>query len=299
MSSVTENNEFHAWWESFDEMKRELPAMIAVANEQHFKSSVTYSGQGRDWYHANSSRMAMEKCESGWPELVAELQPMIEKLREALALGSAAVQELQVRKRKIRRMDHGDSLDITRVWNGDLEHAWSKPCKFPRLARSQKYVTIFADLACGSIYTAQDTLWRAASAYVLIDVLTRMGVSTEVWSGCTGSPAFASSYAPKSMRAGVRIKNFDQPLNADRLAVMMCAPFYRTWGFGMYMAGPWAARSGLAMVQDHVKALPKPLQLRREAGERVVLVAKALSFSKALTVVQETIDSIKEDVKAA
>lgn len=297
MSELIKGDEYHVWFESLEEMEIEMPAMIARCNQYRWESSVTESRSGASWFYASSAGEAFTKIRDGWPELVATLEPMIEQLRKRFSMGTAAAVNTEVRRRKIRRGASGDSLDMNRVWNGDLDHAWSKPEKFPRLSASQRYATIFADCSASACVRAPDTLWRAAAAYCMIELLTRMGINTEVWSGASGSNNFSERGAPYKFRSGVRIKEFTQPLNENRLATMLCAPFYRTWLFGAYMAGPWRVSGGLAGLYN--MGLPKPLVDRKEAGERVFTVGSCLSFDSAVTAIQGAIDELNNVEVAA
>lgn len=302
MSELTNEKSYQVWFESFEEMERELPALIGRVNGAQFKQRVidkTSAYGGRSWHGTDGGAPeCFRLIKEGWPEMLKTLQPMIERLRTTFSLDNAAALNVEVRRRKVRRMDHGDSLDITRVWNGQLDTAWSKPVKFPRISASQKYATIYFDAATPGAVDAKDTLWRAAAAICMIEVLTRMGVNTEVWVGSTGtSPYEYGTRAPGRFLSAVRVKAFTDPLNEDRMATMLSCAFYRTWGFGMYMAGPWRASLGLGTVSPC--GLPQVLQERADAGQRTFTFHGCLSFEQAARNVAEVVSSIERKQESA
>lgn len=301
MSTYQDAKAFHIWFDSIEEMEREIPSMTAVANGERWNHLLNGTGRYKDynsiWYYARTSQEAMAKCRDGWPELMEQLKPMIAKLRQSTGLATAAAVQVDVRRRKIRRGDNGDSLDMSRVWSGDLDTAWSKPVKFPRLSASQRYATIFADCSVSAHVNAVETLWRAAAAYCMVEMFNGMGVNTEVWSGLSGTECYQSHAAPYKLRGGVRVKQFSQPINENRLATMLCAPFYRTWLFGMYMCGPWQSAGGLGHIDDS-KELVKPLDDRKQAGERVISMGRCLSFSDAVREVESVIKTLRGDQAA-
>lgn len=286
------DNRAHVVFDSLEEMKANLPTFIKQQNEDVWKASVLSAGYGTSWFGTRDAREAMEKIEKGWPDLTQKLQPMVAQLRQKMNLDSVMAVSSEVRRRKRHRGDYGDALDMTRVWSGDLDHAWERPMKFPRLAAHQRYATIYVDLAANAGVTNSEMMWGAALSLCVIDVLTRMGLNTEVWCGSSCYGPFIGSGAPREMISGVRVKEFSQPLNEDRLVVMLSAAFFRTWGFGMIMAPDFKASSGLGSAQQ--RGLPLPLEERLAKGERVFRISGAHSAYAAEQSMQAVMSALAD-----
>lgn len=300
MIKITPDNEFHAWFDSLDEMHAELPAMAkAGPNFDEYQRVLATRGEREDrrWFGMSIDELH-RAMSHGSEALLGTLQPMIEQIRQALALGSTAAVNVEVRRRKMRRSDTGDTLDMGRVWNGQLDTAWSRPVRFPKQSSSQRYCTIFTD--CGMIgdLHADNSLWRAAMSQCLVEVLTRMGYHTEVWCGDTGYGLDAYERKIKREYCGVKIKAFNQPLNEARLAIMMHAGFFRSELFSLWAgAAPFRINSGFG--RPFQKGLVMPLRKRLEAGERVFRVDNVESLEGAINVMTRILDELRDSDKEA
>jgi hypothetical protein len=291
-----DRQEYHVWFDSVAELHRELPAMQLRANRGDWNRRMSSYYDG-DWYghgiHIGSE--AIEIIAKGAPDLLALMQPMIQALRKELSLDTAAAIQVETRRRKRHRSDYGDTLDMHRVWSGDLDRAWERPVREPRLTPTERYASVFLDLGVLSDVDAVDTLWRGAAGLCMVDTLTRMGVSVELWAGASGRSTY--EYGPDYRWSGVRVKEYAQPLNEERLAAVAHAMFHRTFSFGMYLAAPFKATSGLGR-PTHT-GLVKPLRDRAEAGERVFRVGECLTRLQAVCEVQKVIDALKNPSKEA
>lgn len=292
------NGEFHAWFDSLDEMHTELPKLAAAGpNFEVYKEVLAGN------VHHASSWLGMSLAEwhvaldKGSDVLLQKLQPMVEQVRQAFGVGNAAAVNVEVRRRKMRRSDSGDSLDITRVWNGQLDTAWSRPERFPKQASSQRYCTIFTDCGMMGGLHADKSLWRAAMSQCLVEVLTRMGYHTEVWCGDTGCGLDSYERVIKREYCGVKIKAFNQPLNESRLAAMMHAAFFRTEIFSLW-AGAAPFRINRLFGMPYQRGLVMPLRKRQEAGQRVFRVDNVESFGDAVKVMDRIVNELRGEQAA-
>lgn len=285
--------EYHIWFESLEEMKAELPAMTERANPDRWLSycaSHTYLAE--KWFGVANAERAMELIDLGWPELSERLTQYTSQLKQTVDLASAEAVTIEVRRRKRHRMDYGDSLDMHRVWGGELDRAWERPVRTPRQTATQRYATVYVDLAMAGMYRFNTSTWRAAAALCMVEMLTAMGVNVEVWVGDSGRHSYADYDAPLYFWSGVRIKEYMQPLNDDRLATMCSAAMLRTWGFRMIMGGPW--RTDYAYGYPLQTGIVKPLRDRQEAGERVFRIGNCLSLEEASRDVKGAIAALKK-----
>ena len=278
MTELIERNRLHMWFDSMQEMRTELPALLK-RNPINHKLHTSWPWQRtvlpQVFYDTGSYKEAFEKCENGWPEMLTRLQPMIGALRGSLDLSDVEAIQLKARRRKRQRSDHGDVLDIHRIWNGDFERAWERPVKTTRNIYSERYASIFVDLGMHFGQHTNESLWRAALSVCLVDTLTRMSINTEVWSGSTGCNAYKEFDAPYIKTHAVRIKEYTQPVNEERLAALCHAAFFRTWDFSMTMASKFTTDIGLGNSQEF--GLPYVLEQRQAAGERVFKIKQIYS----------------------
>ena len=285
--------EYHIWFDSLEEMHAELPAMIRRHNLEASHQLTTWGMSNDAWFGfgINSYTEMTTKIRDGWPEYAELLGKRAAELDAALDLETVRAMTIDVRKRKRHRMDQGDTLDLPRVWNGDLDHAWERPVRVPRRSASQRYVTIYLDVSAAAMRNARDAVWRAIAAKKITDLFTSAGFSTEIWVGDSTSGAYVwNQNAPAKTWTGVRVKEFSQPINEDRLAAMSSVGMLRTHGFEMICGSPWKVQSSLGMPLN--RGLVLPLRERQEAGERVIRIGECWSREEAIREVTAVAQSL-------
>lgn len=298
MNEHITKTEYHLWFDSMEEMKACVPSKVGRGGNQHiWHTQVAHTHRGYRWYGCSSSSEAMRRLNEGWPELLNDLNPMVSALRADINLDEVEYAQVQVRRRKRHRADYGDTLDMNRVWSGHLDTAWDRPVKENRMVASQKYATIFADLSTFSYVRAESTMWRAATIVFAIDMMTRMGLSTEIWAGNSVTDTYETFSAPRHNWYGVKMKEFTQPMTDERVACACHVAMLRTYIFGMQMCAPWRADSGLGTpVQT---GLVKPLRDRQSSGERVFRVGAVYDQHTARNEVLEIMKQLNKKEEAA
>lgn len=297
---TTSNNEYHVWFDSMEELDEDLKKIQLPENAVRYRHFLTRQGAGgytpAHWLGGLSTGLeVLEKVRYGWPEMLARLQPIVAQLRTSLELDSVTPMGIEMRRRKRHRSDHGDSIDMHRVWGGQLDKAWERPIKVQRMQMTERYATLYSDLSVQHFVHTDHTLWRAAAMFCCVEVLTRMGINTEVWAGGSHSSSYIGG--PSMSWNAVKIKEFTQPLNDDRLASMLSAPFLRTIGFGMMLCAPWRPAGNMGI--PHNSGLVQPLRDRQAAGERVFRMGECLTFEGAKLEVQKVIETLKVSKEAA
>lgn len=288
-------------WSSFESF---IPDLIEIRKRDPaiYKRTIA-CGAGfnaaQRWWGANSYDDVQEKIRSGWPELREKLERMMKGIELELPQYPTAA---TVRRRKRHRDDHGDSLDMGRVWNGQLDTAWERPVRTEKEANSTKRVTLAFDVTANAIVSNEMSLWRAALCMLLVDSLARAGRTLEVWVvDSTGTPftwggtvSFeGSTIKPNNLWSAWMVKGTGDPINMDRLCAMCSVGFMRTAGFMAMGAGPWAPSHGFGRALGY--GLPYTLHERREAGEIVVRIGQCYSKHE---VIREYANAWKE-VEAA
>lgn len=169
-------------------------------------------------------------CESGrWDEGVARMQKELEGFEVPAARSI---------KRKAVWADQGDSLDIHRVFNGQLDAAWRRTKR--RQMPATRQVVITFPLFVSWMHSAEKLFWCGAAALKLADLLTEAGYSVAIIGvhGTTNN----GNYCYDSLT----VKTADQPLDINAVVVAMAFPgFSRTMGFKALMSIPFPITSGL------------------------------------------------------
>jgi hypothetical protein len=284
MEKLVNGREYHIWFESFEEMEAEMPKMAERRPEnrttllQAIACRRTEMDGRRWWGHSDGHVGMLKRIREGWPEYAQVVHDCAKRLEAHLELSTVRAMTMDVRRRKRARRESGDMLHMTRVWNGDLEHAWDRPERTPRHAPTQRYATVYVDLAASANRNANDGIWRAVAAAKINDLFTSAGVATEVWVGSSSSGAYPNAVAQMCW-TGVRVKQFTQPLNEDRVAALTSVGALRTVGFMLKAAAPYTISSGFGMPLN--RGLPLPLRERHDRGERVIRIGECWSLDDA------------------
>ncbi len=133
----------------------------------------------------------------------------------------------EVKRRKIRS-HFGDEIDIHKVYQGDLERAWSSTERV-EVDRKHHLVTLLIDLVENSTQAVRPTLWKAAVAVFLQREIEKAGKSVRILVGSTSEGSLAGMH--KTVTTSIVVKEYNQTLNFERLAAMTHLGFYRTFGF--------------------------------------------------------------------
>lgn len=123
------------------------------------------------WYGVEGGAKAVRELErKGWPE-------GLQKAREAI--GAIEAPKVRSYRRERRRADFGDTLDIQRVYRGDLARAWETRVR--RVTAGHSLVSrIYVGVHGAHTLSADDLFWPGAAACVLADTLEASGRSTEI-----------------------------------------------------------------------------------------------------------------------
>jgi hypothetical protein len=233
----------------------------------------------------------------GWPAGVEQLRG---------ALGDLEVASMFTRhRRKRRRGDQGDELDIHRVYRGDLSNAWQ------RMGRAEKPgagkpVTVVCNLGAHSGIDADQLFWRGATAIHLAEVLMQRGHPVQIVAALGGREIakgtkrkladLPSSYSmirgPIDHETSITLKGFNDPVDFDRIASMVCT------GAG-YRGVGWIAKvmstSICGRYIDDNWGYPKPLAsppcLSNYPGAAIMVPGSILSLDDARAFVHEKLET--------
>lgn len=286
-------SELHIWYDSFEEMEEAAVAAFAhnkrrVLEALDEKVHIEYGGVAEWFGGAKDAQHAMHLMKTGWARVRETLETFGQELNADFETELKTPKELETRRRKRTRGDYGDALDLQRVWSGETDKAWERPTKEPRASHTQRYVTVYVNIASSCIERASNALWRSAIAYKISDMFAKAGYNVEIWAGFRVDRPFARNWrddkVPKELFVGTCIKPFTQPLHSDRLAAMLTLAFFRTFGFFAICSAPYIVTVGLGRPVD--EGYVKPIRERLKSGERVLRIGEVYDKASAIKEVE-------------
>lgn len=163
-------------------------------------------GADRKWWGESSLDVALTKLRDGWPEGLKRGLLFIERL-------SFPPKHVPTVRRVIRRGDHGDEVDMQRVYRGDLDTAWSRRVKGPGSMLAKPTVTILCNTGINVSQNSEDLFWTGAVVASMASWLVESGRSVRVLS---------HQYSKEVSRGvdtytSVVVKDFTSPLDLEIL----------------------------------------------------------------------------------
>lgn len=201
----------------------------------------------KDWYGANSILELRTTCElHGWTEGLARGQHI---------LGDIKAPKLPSYKRKRCKGMTGHSLNITAIYNGNFNKAWSTAKKIPTSDRTKKAgkvnIAISIDASCGK--SAETFFWRGAVGCMLAKALQTSGRNVAMYTVANQRDLFVNGEFKYSLLL-TKIKDYGYPLEMERLFSMTAyAGFYRYYMFKAMCAFEYKVDGGLGY-PNHVSS---------------------------------------------
>jgi len=237
-----------------------------------------YNPRGGSWLGKTNSNNedVITKSLVGDRDILPYLQDKIDKLAaiENASL-KESVQSIQQIKRKRTFSDQGDELDIEKVYNGQLDTAWSKTVRIEQDSK-HKLVTLFIQNGGTAKKDANDSFWRSAIAVLLCQKLVAAGKSVKIIVGNASEGALVGT--SKLQTSSIVIKQYNETLTMERLAAMTHLGFYRTFGFAAKYISDYKPDWGLGRttkINSEAK-LPVNLQNEIKAGHTKCIVIPEL-----------------------
>jgi len=284
-------------WESLSEFFDEEPTN--QVNRDKWRRWKRFRGYGRSWYDFNLTGpqliAAFEKNEGDAPaRMLHTMERMGDMIEQALPeqdIGTGTV-----RRRKRRRADMGNSVDIHDVRQGRLDRAWEQTYKVERETPTRRKVHIVVNLATSAGISCNDALWRGAVALRLHDMLVRRGKHVSMYAGAV----WRGNYRRRSGREinvyNVPIKQSQFMLSREHLAMQVSASFSRLYVMAkaQNLHPTLTPGDGYGYPCDDYYIVPATLQERREAGEHVVVVGGAYSQRSAVNLTKKVMKQIAD-----
>lgn len=266
-------------WDTFEKFLQDIEQLKPIHTPDNVGTGTEYYGSMRWLGCEGGGNKLMYNVINGWPELREQLAVMLKDVE--LLIPDVPAKAI-MRRRKRARSDHGDVLDMTRVYNGQLDTAWERPKHVEHITVTTKRVTLAVDVGGYHGITNDQALWRAALALKLCDSLAKAGRVFEVWAITTSADVYREYHAPNKLYNGWCIKKTNDPVVLDRLCSMLSIGFHRICSFLACHCTEWTVDHGYGYPIN--AGLPNTLQERKNAGEAVIRIGQCLSMSEMLSV---------------
>jgi hypothetical protein len=178
-----------------------------------------------EWYGVEKGLPQVREILSrGWHEG----RERLDKVADQLGATQNIAKPVSVRRRRIRS-DQGDTLDMNRVWAGDISQAWERCSRIT--ASTTRYIEIIASPAINAGTDASVTFWRGAAALVLADAASAAGYAVAITAAI---PTRRTLQSGEDCLDLVTMKGYSDPLDMDNLASLIClAGWFRYVWFQM------------------------------------------------------------------
>ena len=244
---------------------------------------------GHDWYGPTNMTASdvVNHALLGDQELYVKLQPMADEISRVLGSHTTTYRQQVLKAKRVRVRDiFGDTLDIHRVYQGQIDKAWERR---KRIESNEEHnlITILVDIGGTGSDDVLESLWRAAATLKIVDDYEKAGKSVKLLVGTVASGALADSYDVMSQT--ITVKNYNERLPLERVAAMCHLGFHRTFSFASRHCQPYAPVSfaygrSIPITHGHL-----PITIRQEIAEgrtKLVIVPRCTNMASA-------IDSVK------
>lgn len=264
----------------YDSVSQVMDAEISnTENRDHYQETL-HESRDRGWFgdesHIRTGEQAIKVVNHGWPEGLERATRELDKIE---------LPRLPSMRRKRMRGPDGDSLDIHRVNNGDLDRAWHTTKREPRLVHAGGKITLAVNYTVSAKQLPDEIFWRGALVAFLTDALERTGRRVQIVAHdhvYHFTEKLNSSY---ELCNSITVKHFHQPMTLDKI-MSTCAyiGFSRTIGFKAILLQPEVCRYSLGKVMRDSKLLPKVIQ-----DERPILIGDDVTSLRAMKRAQQNI----------
>ena len=156
---------------------------------------------------------ASRMLNDGWPEGVARLQEAIKTI--------AGIAPPESMRRRLAWCDNGDSIDMNRVYTGQLDKAWRRAKR--QTSRAPAPVTIWVSFSIPFTASPDALFWRGAAVAALADLLQSAGYSVGIQAFNNGTGCVYGSSSPY-FDFVTTVKPQGAPMDISTLAAAVALP---------------------------------------------------------------------------
>lgn len=198
------------------------------ANGERARDYFDTNHGGTSWYGVADVTAARRAVAEGHPAGALEIDTLYEGM-------AATLPRALDHRRKLRRGDQGDSLDIHAVNRGDLARAWTTAKREIRFGSG--LIRVAVDVCGNAGESAQSLRWRGVAALALSRSLTKAGYSVEIVAGMA-THGSAPGAERRNVLTTVTVKPRHVATDTALLAGVLClSGFFRIFGFAAICRG--------------------------------------------------------------
>lgn len=242
----------------------------------------TRHGNSYNWYGARSEEV-VRLVREGWPEALDSMRGMMDQLQ----MPDMDISINKRRKRRKKKGDFGNEVDIHAVRQGHSDVAWTRMEHVQIESPQVKLVHVFVNLCCSSHISAHDQLWRAAVAMRVCEMLERAGKTVAITVGAVYSDPWTNRHGLTFITCPV--KSYGQRVTEERVAAMFTAGFWRLFLMdrARYSVLELKPSARMGVVVDSYEVLPLDIEQERDNGAHVVVIGGAFSENSASRLVRK------------
>lgn len=248
----------------FDSIVELLDYKCENTNASKFKEYIYgESSQSSSWIGKtnSSNKDVINHALGGDSKMCEDLLEKIAAFREQIGADRVDFHDsLPKIKRKRIKSDFGDSVDIHKVYQGQLDTAWDRMIRVES-PKTSPLVTLCIDICGSSMENCTDSFWRAAVALHVSNELQSAGKSVKIVVAECAEGAMRDTH--KLLSNSIVIKDFNQQVAIERIAAMTHFGFLRTYMFGVMCVQDYACYSHLGSPADLTEE-NMPIHLREE-----------------------------------
>jgi len=156
-------------------------------------------GRDESWYGSLAPlALVVPFLLTGWPEGVAVMRETLDKI---------AAPRVQSVRRRGHWADQGDSVNLERMYAGDMEHAWRSTRR--ESSANAPRIRLLCNVGARAEVSKGHMFYRGAAVSALTEALVAAGYMVEVWAVSRAAGIIPS----KLVTHAVLIKGYDAPLN--------------------------------------------------------------------------------------
>lgn len=258
----------HMQYDSFEELRDIRPSNV---NLHMWRSFIDHPQNPMDWFGAMTADEVRGWVRTGWPEGAAEARRMLATLNPTGKVDTTSAKK----RRKRRRGDHGDSLDIHAVYQGRVDRAWERPVKDGDFVKAKgRAAHVVVNIGSNCNVPHMQAMWRTALTVFIVDRLIQQGRPCKVTVHFHGEYCFTGS---RHFGMSCTVKNYHMPASIEKIAAMTSVGFLRVFGFAAGWSGVEEATPNFGYMRQGERTIPPHVKEDQERGVEIFHIQEELT----------------------
>jgi hypothetical protein len=218
-----------------------------LSHESYLRQTSGSGKEGRskmEWLEVEDWDMPRRLLEEGWEAGATRALSMRDLLLDKLPPSRAA-------RRRPVRADQGDEVDMHRVWNGDLDHAWHTTQRLYTYAPRPITLDIMAGGNAGR--NGEQLFWSGVAGLVLTDVLEEHNfrVQLNICYSMRSNADYKDAHITR-----ICVKEANEPLRLDSVASIAAhVGVFRYYGIASFCKPSFDIGYAMGRTEDGIEVL--------------------------------------------